>query len=109
HYLATLGRRPAALDHANVYRHWQLPPVFTELRGDLERQHGAQAGARQFIRVLQLLAEHSVEQVQRAVEASHSSAGYRVEAIVDRIRRSADRAANTAADVDMSALPPAVR
>ena len=44
HYLATLGRRPAALDHANVYRHWQLPPVFTELRGDLERQHGAQAG-----------------------------------------------------------------
>jgi len=25
HYLATLGRRPAALDHSKVYRDWHLP------------------------------------------------------------------------------------
>ena len=30
HYLTTLERRPAALDHSNVYRHWKLPQVFDD-------------------------------------------------------------------------------
>jgi transposase len=68
HYLATLGRRPAALDHAPVLRNWQLPESFTRLRQALETRHGATAGARHYVRVLQLLAEHAVECVQSAVE-----------------------------------------
>ena len=36
HYLVTLGRRPGALDHSGVYRNWQLPAAFTELRTALE-------------------------------------------------------------------------
>jgi transposase len=31
HYLAALGRRPAALDHAPVLRDWQLPAAFSQL------------------------------------------------------------------------------
>lgn len=58
HYLAALGRRPAALDHANIYRQWQLPADFTHLRERLEQRHGPLGGARHYIRVLQLLAEH---------------------------------------------------
>jgi transposase len=68
HYLATLGRRPAALDHAPVLRDWQLPESFTRLRQALEQRHGPAAGARHFVRVLQLLGEHRVEQVRQAVE-----------------------------------------
>ena len=68
HYLVTLGRRPAALDHSNVYRHWHLPAAFTELRGRLEQRHGPSTGARQYVRVLQLLAEHPVRRVQQAIE-----------------------------------------
>ena len=68
HYLVTLGRRPAALDHTNVYRRWQLPSVFTQLRERLEQRHGPLAGARQYVRVLQLLAEHPVQRVQQAIE-----------------------------------------
>jgi transposase len=68
HYLATLGRRPAALDHAPVLRNWQLPESFLQLRQALEGRHGSGPGARQYIRVLQLLAEHPLERVQRAVE-----------------------------------------
>ena len=68
HYLVALGRRPAALDHAPVYRDWKLPPVFTELRQKLERRHGPHSGARQYIRVLQLLAEHPTERLGRAIE-----------------------------------------
>jgi len=68
HYLATLQRRPAALDHAPVLRNWQLPESFTRLRHALETRHGPTAGARHYVRVLQLLAEHPMERVQQAVE-----------------------------------------
>jgi len=97
HYLVTLGRKPAALDHANVYRHWQLPAVFGELRSDLERRHGATAGARQYIRVLQLLAEHPVTRVERAIALSHTGPGYDVEAILRHSRRAAEPKDHTAA------------
>ena len=30
HYLATLGRKPGALDHAPVFRDWALPACFTD-------------------------------------------------------------------------------
>lgn len=68
HYLAALERRPAALDHAPVLRDWYLPEPFSRLRQDLEKRHGQRAGARQYIRVLQLLAEHPLVRVQQAVE-----------------------------------------
>jgi transposase len=67
HYLVTLERRPAALDHAPVYRDWQLPPAFAELRQALERRLGHRTGTRHFIRVLQLLACHPLPRVEQAV------------------------------------------
>lgn len=70
HYLATLGRRPAALDHSRVYRDWRLPADFAALRQSLEEACGSLAGGRQYIRVLQLLAQHPIERVQRAIRQS---------------------------------------
>jgi transposase len=92
HYLATLGRRPAALDHANMFRHWQLPGIFADLRKSLEIQHGLSKGRRQFIRVLQLLVEHPVERVAQAIEYSRNGSSFRVEGIVRRAALLADRA-----------------
>jgi transposase len=63
HFLGTLERKPAALDHAPVYRDWQLPAVFAELRRALEDRLGVHAGARHYIRVLQLLALHTIARV----------------------------------------------
>jgi hypothetical protein len=68
HYLASLARRPAALDHAPVLRDWRLPESFARLRQTLEDQLGPHTGARHYIRVLQLLAEHPLQRVQQAVE-----------------------------------------
>ena len=82
HYLAALGRRPAALDHANVFRNWELPAVFAELRQSLEKQHGASAGRRYFVRVLQLLAQQSLAQVEQAIESSRTASGFRVAVIL---------------------------
>jgi transposase len=99
HYLAVLGRKPAALDHANVFRHWDLPAVFGELRQALEKQHGGHSGGRHFIRVLQLLARHPLEQVQRAVEMSRTSSGFDVAAILRRTPCVKEPSGATPADV----------
>lgn len=91
HYLASLGRRPAALDHANVFRDWQLPPLFAEVRKSLEHWLGSQSGTRQYIRILQLLPEHPVERVVRALELSRGARGYDVEAVLGNARRLANQ------------------
>ncbi len=93
HFLQTLQRKPACLDHANVYRHWQLPAVFTELRQALEAQQGFKAGTRQFIRVLVLLEHHPMERVARAIEASRLGEVFRVEVILERVQHLAARSA----------------
>lgn len=68
HYLITLSRKPATLDHSEVYRDWQLPACFARLRQLLEEKQGPLAGARHYVRVLQLLAEHPAERVAGAIE-----------------------------------------
>lgn len=104
HYLVTLGRRPGALDHSGVYRHWLLPIAFTDLRTALEERHGPHAGSRQYIRVLQLLAEHPQARVQQAIESC------RAKGLLDAelIRGQADRLALRhvgAAEADASPTP----
>jgi hypothetical protein len=91
HYLATLGRKPAALDHAPVMRDWRLPESFTQLRQTMEQRHGGTAGARQYIRVLQLLAEHPLRRVQQAVEACKRPDEAQAERIAAMVQRLADK------------------
>jgi hypothetical protein len=102
-----LRRRPAALDHANVFRRWRLPALFGELRTALEKQHGPKRGAKHYIRVIHLLAEHSVEIVQRAVEMGRCAAGYDVEAILLQVRRRCPDA--TPAPLDRAQQPEPAR
>ena len=68
HFLATLGKKPGALDHAPVFRDWKLPACFAALRVEQERLHGSMSGSRRFVRVLQLLGEHPMSRVSRAIE-----------------------------------------
>jgi transposase len=64
HFLGTLEHKPGALDHAPVYRDWQLPPAFAELRAALVARWGSCVGTRHYIRVLQLLASYSAERLE---------------------------------------------
>jgi transposase len=72
HFLGVLERKPAALDHAPVYRDWQLPTAFPQLRRDLEDELGKARGTRQFIRVLQLLDRYSMDLVEHAILAERT-------------------------------------
>ncbi|WP_168218901.1 IS21 family transposase [Limnoglobus roseus] len=67
HFLVVLEQKPAALDHAPVYRDWHLPPIFATLRTRLEADLGPRPGVRQYIRVLQLLARFPLDTIDRAV------------------------------------------
>ncbi|HXD89222.1 MAG TPA: IS21 family transposase [Urbifossiella sp.] len=85
HFLGVLERKPAALDHAPVYRDWQLPAAFVELRRDFEGRLGKATGARQFIRVLQLLDRHSMGLVERVILATGPSDAPAIVAAVERM------------------------
>ena len=91
HYLVSLQRRPAALDHADVFRCWKLPAIFQELRERLEARHGALTGRRHYARVLELLAVHPVPRVRQALEESQGFDGLDAEVIGQRTRQLALR------------------
>ena len=70
HYLVTLGRKPAALDHAPVMRA-NGGAARSALRSCDANSSSVTAAGRVpgwYIRVLQLLAEHPLRRVQQAVE-----------------------------------------
>jgi hypothetical protein len=97
HYLATLERRPAALDHAPVMRDWRLPESFMRLRQALETRHGPTSGGRHFARVLQLLNEFPQERVQQAVETCLRRDELHAERIGAETRRLTNAAGETPA------------
>lgn len=109
HFLALLPIKPAALDHAPVYRDWVLPPAFADLRRDLETRLGVRTGVRHFIRVLQLLARHPLDRVERAIRQvrirGHPDAA-RITAQADRLaRRPSPAPTDTAVSLPPSPLP----
>ena len=95
HYLITLTRRPGALDHSNVYRDWQIPECFAELRSRLEQRHGVRSGVRHYVRVLQLLSAHSVPQVATAIEQQRGSGAADADCIIRRVESSSTRPLNS--------------
>jgi transposase len=107
HYLVTLGRKPACLDHSAVYRNWKLPPGFLALREELEAKHGARAGARAYTRVLQLLGTHSVERIEQAIERTRQTEGPLVDLILQRAEQMRCRQADLALRLDSPHLLPA--
>jgi transposase len=93
HYLAALSRRPAALDHAPVFRDWKLPACFRTLRPALEERYGVLTGSKHLIRVLQLLNTHPQPRVERAIAECQAAHTLAAEAIVQRVESLAAAAA----------------
>lgn len=100
HFLVVLARKPAALDQAPVYRDWQLPSAFAQLRQALVARRGPAAGTRQFIVVLQLLACHPVDRVEQAILGLRTPADPDVTALVAAVE-------STSRDQVMSVAVPA--
>lgn len=86
HFLATLARKPGALDHAPVFRDWDLPACFALLRTELERIHGPVPGSRRIARLLQLLTEHPLARVKRAIESCLDDELPDAELVIQRVQ-----------------------
>ena len=82
---------PQKLDHSEVFRNWQLPACFAALRQTFENRLGPFAAARRYIRILQLLAEHPLKRIQRAVELSLANSAINADMIVNKVNRLAQR------------------
>ena len=67
HYLPLLEQKTAALDQAAPLQGWDLPEEFATLRRLLESRMGPR-GKREFVQVLRLLENFSLEEVQSAVK-----------------------------------------
>jgi transposase len=107
HFLASLEKRPAALDHAPVYRDWKLPATFVEFRRELEQQRGKQAGARHFVRILQLLGRHPLPRVEQALVLCRDRGAWDAEAVVadaERLARIDSAASDIHGSFDGSAV-----
>ncbi len=69
HYLPLLERKPGAIDHARPMADLNLPDCFNVLRRRLENEQQKQGdGTREFIRVLRLLEDYSMNRLEEAVE-----------------------------------------
>ena len=106
HFLAALERKPGSLDHAPVFRDWALPACFVEFRARLERRHGTAGGARHYARVLQLLAEHPLARLSRAVE---TCIGEQLDTADAVIRRTTALAAQRPGPPPPAGSPPAIQ
>ena len=89
HFLVVLQRKPATLDLAPLYRDWQLPAAFADLRRDLEARLGPRSGSRQYIRVLQLLAYHAIEHVERGIRSCQTQDSTDAVAITTAVEQAA--------------------
>ncbi|MDH5553435.1 MAG: hypothetical protein OEX82_08930 [Nitrosomonas sp.] len=67
HYLALLEQKPRALDQAAPLQNWVLPETFDRLRRLLEVRM-ERRGRKEYIQVLRLLENFSMEQVESAIK-----------------------------------------
>lgn len=67
HYLALIERKPRALDYAAPLKKLNLAPCFDVLRRRLEAGQIHSRGTREYIRVLRLLENHSLDKLTHAV------------------------------------------
>ena len=70
HYLAIAERSPNSLEFGKPFEHWDLPKEFDVLRRRFIATVGQKLGIRQYIKVLRLLKDHSVEQLGKAIRRS---------------------------------------
>jgi len=72
HYLPVLLRKPGAFERATPIVKWPLPPAYDMYRRRLKERHEGSRGIKEYIRVLMLLKDHTVDDVTAAVEKALS-------------------------------------
>ena len=73
HYLPLLKQRPGAFDHAKPLKMWQRPPVLDRYLARLRERLPHRAATLEFLRVMDLCVNHSLDEVATAVAQAMTS------------------------------------
>jgi hypothetical protein len=73
HYLPLLKERPGAFDHAKPLRMWPRPAVLDHYLAELKERLPQRTASLEFLRVVELCADHSLGEVAVAVEQAMTS------------------------------------
>lgn len=84
HYLPVLRHKPHELEHAEVFRKWELPLIYERFREELGR--GSDDGLRQYIEVLSLMGQFSQKEVTDAMRRSAALQAYSPQAVLFHLR-----------------------
>jgi hypothetical protein len=100
HFMAVLSRKPAYLDQTKLFKELKLPAAFGRLRERLVEELGERTGTRHYIRVLQLLGQHSARRVAEVIETCLNRVGtprIRAEWITQKLNSSSSPTPDTSA------------
>ena len=84
HFLPVLQRKPHTLDHAEAFRHWDLPLIYERFRRELEQRSAD--GLREYVKVLDLLRQFSQKEVTAALRRSASNRTFSADAVLFQLR-----------------------
>jgi len=73
HYLPLLKERPGAFDHAKPLKMWRRPAVLDSCLARLKERLGHRMATMEFLRVMELCANYSLDEVAAAVEQAMNS------------------------------------
>ena len=84
HFLPALQRKPHSLDHAEAFRHWDLPLIYERFRRELEQRSAD--GLREYVKVLDLLRQFSQKEVTAALRRSAANRTFSADAVLFQLR-----------------------
>lgn len=79
HYLPALRRKPHLLDHAEAFRRWTLPLVYTRFREELERR--SSEGLREYVEILGQLQTFAFPALTAALRRAATAESFSPEAV----------------------------
>ena len=104
HYLPLLEWKVGALDQAAPLANWGLPAPFQKLKSVLEKQEG-KAGKREYVRVLRLLENFKLEELEKAVQEALHLGAVRYDAIKHLVLCQVDQRPPQLSLIDYPHLP----
>ena len=90
HYLPLLLRKSRALDQAAPLQSLQLSPAFERLRNALEERYEGSKGKREYIKILELLGQHTKSEVNNAIKEAFRIGAISVDSVKQIIHRNKD-------------------
>ena len=108
HYLPLLKERPGAFDHAKPLKMWTRPAVLDHYLARLRERLSQRIATMEFLRVMELCVDHSLDEVAAAVEQAMTlgSLGSGTVAYLLRANRIGQQPAQAAILVSAPACPP---